>query len=86
MPDGELTLGTPSTPVAPNVVAELVIASQPLDASRDPEEFGTVLIGLGRVAIHGADHAVRNPLPVRCFSSKAITLGVFHSHRATLFL
>ena len=46
MPHGELTLGTPSTPVAPNVVAELVIASQPLDASRDAEQFGTALVGL----------------------------------------
>jgi G8 domain-containing protein len=86
MPDRELTVGTPSTPVAPNVVAELVIANQPLDASRDPEQFGTALIGLGRVTMHGADDAVWDPVPVRFFSSEAFTLGMFHCHRATLFL
>jgi len=86
MPDGELTVGTPSTPVAPNVVDELVSANQPLDACRDPDQFGTALIGLGRVTRHGADDAGWDPVPVRFFSSEAITLGMFHRHRATLFL
>jgi len=86
MPDGELTVGTPSTPITPNAVAELVIANRSLDASRDPEQFGTALIGLGRVTMHSADDAVWDPVPVRFFSSDAITLGVFHCHRATLFL
>jgi hypothetical protein len=86
MPDGELTVGTPSKPVAPNVVDELVIANQPLDACRDPDQFGTAFIGLGRVTMHGADDAGWDPVPVRFFTSEAITLGMFHRHRATLFL
>jgi hypothetical protein len=61
-----------STAVAPNVVAQLVIAHQPLDASRDPEQFGTPLIGLCRVTMHGADDAVWEPGSRR--------------HRATQFL
>lgn len=46
----------------PNVVAELVIANQLLDANRDPEQFGTALIGL----MHGAGDAVRDQCPIRC--------------------
>jgi hypothetical protein len=54
LPTGTLQIGSASTPVAPGVTAELVIADQPLNLLNDPQQFGTGLIGLGTVSIHGS--------------------------------
>ncbi len=61
--DGELEVGTAVTPVSPAVKAEIVIADRPLETSgRDPQQFGTSIIALGKVTMHGA---VKNPTFVR---------------------
>ncbi len=54
MPIGTLEIGTAAQPVAASVTAELVIADQALDTVADPEQFGTGLIALGTVTMHGA--------------------------------
>jgi hypothetical protein len=54
MAAGNLDVGTAATPVAAGVTAEIVIANQPLNTTADPEQFGTALIGLGKVRMHGA--------------------------------
>src|SRR2546428_8128872 len=54
MAAGSLEVGTSTSPVAADVTAEIVIANQPLNAGTDPEQFGTALIGLGKVPMHGA--------------------------------
>ncbi len=54
MPTGTLQIGTAVVPVAQGVEAELVIADQPLDLINDPQQFGTGLIALGTVTIHGS--------------------------------
>jgi len=54
MPMGHLRIGTASAPVAANVTAEVVIADKPLNLAADPRQFGTGLIALGEVTIHGA--------------------------------
>jgi G8 domain len=51
---GQLEVGTPAAPIAAGVSAEIVIADQPLDTAKDPEQFGTGLIGLGKVTISGS--------------------------------
>jgi hypothetical protein len=61
-PAGTLEIGTQATPVSPAVTAELIIADRPLAPTSpdpdtgvvDPKQYGTALIGLGRVTIHGA--------------------------------
>ena len=54
MATGSLDVGTASSPVPASVTAEIVIANQPLNTTSDPEVFGTGLIGLGKVTMHGA--------------------------------
>ena len=54
MPTGTLQIGTASSPVSSGVKAELVIADQSLDLQADPSQYGTGLIALGTVSIHGA--------------------------------
>lgn len=49
---GRLEVGTPTQPVA--ATAEIVIADRALDTSVDPEQFGTGLLVLGKVTMHGA--------------------------------
>lgn len=51
---GRLEIGTVEAPIAANVTAELVIADQPVDTTRDPEQLTVGLIGLGTVRMHGA--------------------------------
>ena len=45
-----------------NVSAEIVIADRPLDTTRDPEQFGNGIVGLGTIRVHGA---VRTPTFMR---------------------
>lgn len=57
-----LEIGTEAHPISANVEAEVVIANQKLNTSSDPGQFGTGLIGLGTVRIHGA---VKQPTFIR---------------------
>ncbi|MGH9256860.1 MAG: G8 domain-containing protein [Vicinamibacterales bacterium] len=59
---GRFDMGTPDVPVAPGVTAELVIADQRIDTSRDPEQLTGGLVGLGTIRMHGA---VKTPTFVR---------------------
>ena len=54
MSGGLLEIGTVADPVDANVTAELVFADRALDLTLDPEQFGTGLIGLGTIRMHGA--------------------------------
>lgn len=54
MPAGRLQIGTAALPVVSGVKAELVIADKPLDPQLDPRQYGTGLIALGQVTIHGS--------------------------------
>lgn len=51
---GYLEVGTPERPVAADVTAEIVIADKPIDTDVDPEQFGTGLLAMGKVTMHGA--------------------------------
>jgi hypothetical protein len=51
---GRLEIGTQESPIADDVSAEIVIADQPIDTTRDPEQFGGGLIGLGTIRMHGS--------------------------------
>ena len=57
-----LQIGTTGAPVAANVTAEIVIADRPVDTGIDPEQYGTGLLGFGRVTMHGS---VKSPTFVR---------------------
>ena len=57
MPGGGLQIGTIGSPVAAGVTAEIVIADRPFETGVDPEQYGTGLIGFGRVTMHGATKA-----------------------------
>jgi len=52
--EGELRIGTVGNPIASNVTAEIVITDTPINKATDPSEFGTGLIVLGKVRMHGA--------------------------------
>ncbi len=54
MPTGTLQIGTAANPLPASLKAEIVIADQPLNLVTDPRQFGTGLIALGTVSIHGA--------------------------------
>jgi hypothetical protein len=59
LPGGALHVGTPSNPVSPSITAEIIIKDQPLNASIDPDQYGTGLLSIdGQVTMHGA---VRSP-------------------------
>lgn len=51
---GQLEIGSETAPALPNVRAEIVIADQPLDSGFDPDQYGTGLIGFGKVTAHGS--------------------------------
>jgi hypothetical protein len=51
---GELTAGTVAAPIAAEAKAEIVVANRPLDPARDPDQYGTALIVLGTLRMHGA--------------------------------
>src|SRR5574341_1489005 len=62
MPGGILQVGTEQSPVAANIKAEIVITNTPLNSTLDPSQYGTALLALGDVTIHGA---VKSPTFVR---------------------
>jgi PKD repeat protein len=51
---GNLIVGTAANPIAANVNCNIDIANQAINTSTDPEQFGTGLIVLGNVTMHGA--------------------------------
>ena len=62
LPAGTLEIGSATHPIGPDVQAEIVIADWPLATSGpddvtgvyDPRQFGTGLLGLGTITMHGA--------------------------------
>jgi len=54
MPTGTLQIGTVSAPISSRVTAELIIADQALNLTQDPSQYGTGLLVLGKINIHGA--------------------------------
>jgi hypothetical protein len=55
LPNGTLEVGTPQMPVHPTAVAEIVVRDTPLDASADPDQYGTGVLSVdGTVTMHGA--------------------------------
>src|SRR5262245_11530834 len=60
---GQLDLGTTAAPVAPGVIAEIVISNTPLGGGvADVDQFGTGIVVLGRLKMHGS---VKTPTFVR---------------------
>lgn len=55
MPTGLLQIGTAEKPVASNIKAEILITNTAPDLSMDPCQFGTGLLVLGKVNMHGAE-------------------------------
>jgi hypothetical protein len=51
---GALEVGRVGSPVNANVTAEIVFANVALNTTTDPEQYGTGIIGFGRVYMHGA--------------------------------
>jgi hypothetical protein len=51
---GYLQVGTQANPVAANVLANIVIANQPINTTIDPQQYGTGLIVLGKMTSYGA--------------------------------
>jgi hypothetical protein len=51
---GTLQVGTAANPVAAGLLANIVIANQAINTANDPNQFGTGLIVLGNVTMHGA--------------------------------
>jgi hypothetical protein len=51
---GSLIVGTATNPVAANVTANIVIANQAINTKNDPSQFGTGLIVMGTLTMHGA--------------------------------
>jgi hypothetical protein len=54
LPGGYLQVGTQADPVAASVLADVVLANQPINTTTDPEQFGTGLIVLGQMTTYGA--------------------------------
>jgi hypothetical protein len=62
MPGGTLEVGTEQDPIAANINAEIIIKNTPLNSTIDPSQYGTALLALGDVIIHGS---VKSPTFVR---------------------
>jgi hypothetical protein len=63
MSAGVVEVGTAAAPIAANVTAEIVIANSAFgNGVSDPEQFGTGIIVLGKLAMHGS---VKTPTFVR---------------------
>ena len=57
--EGTLQIGTAAKPIRPHVTAEVVFVDQPFDLTTDPdnpdpEQWGTGLLGFGKIEVHGA--------------------------------
>ena len=66
LPNGMLEVGSASSPVPASVTAEIIIKDRALNASTDPDQYGTGLLSIdGTVTMHGAS---KNPTFVRTAS------------------
>jgi hypothetical protein len=54
MEPGYLDIGTETNPVSPDVVAEIIVADQPIDRVLDPAQIGTGIEALGKITMHGS--------------------------------
>ncbi|MEK6843927.1 MAG: Ig-like domain-containing protein [Nanoarchaeota archaeon] len=61
-PEGTLEVGSEGNPIPDGISAEIIIRDVPIDSIEDPAQFGTALIGLGKVSMHGS---LMNPTFVR---------------------
>jgi G8 domain len=50
---GRLEVGTTSTPIASTVTAEIIINNQAIDKTKDPESYGTGILGFGHIVMVG---------------------------------
>lgn len=51
---GHLQVGTVASPINANNTAEIVIANVALNLVSDPKQFGTSILGWGKITMHGA--------------------------------
>ena len=66
LPNGVLEVGSASSPVPASVTAEIIIKDLALNASTDPDQYGTGLLSIdGTVTLHGA---TKSPTFVRAAS------------------
>ena len=66
LPNGMLEVGSASSPVPASVTAEIIIKDMALNASTDPDQYGTGLLSIdGTVTMHGA---AKSPTFVRTAS------------------
>ena len=68
-PGATLEAGTPDAPIPAQFSVEIVISDQPLDLEHDPHQFGTGLVSLGKVTMHGS---VKEPTFLRVADSDPI--------------
>ena len=52
--EGALEVGSPASPIAANVTAEITIADRPFDPELDPSQAGNGIVAFGKVTMHGA--------------------------------
>ena len=51
---GRSRSGSPTSPIAANVTAEIAIADRPFDPDLDPSQAGNGIVAFGKVTMHGA--------------------------------
>jgi len=78
---GEFRVGTQSSPVAPTVVTEIVIRDQPLNATVDPNQYGSGFVSFGTVNIHGS---VRTPTFVRLSAAPNVGDTIFRTSQPVI--
>jgi hypothetical protein len=72
---GRFVVGTPGAPVQAGVTAEIIISNEAVDKSKDPESYGTGIIGLGRVVIVGEAKSSYVRLAAEATPGTAFTLA-----------
>jgi hypothetical protein len=60
--DGALEVGSPTSPIAADVTAEITIADRPFEPELDPSQAGNGIVAFGNVMMNGA---AKNPTFVR---------------------
>lgn len=77
---GVLEVGTEAAPVQAQVQAEIALGGEPLDTSRDPDQYGGGLLAWGTVSMHGA---VKSPTFTRTTSEPLSGDSTLHVADAT---
>jgi G8 domain len=62
MDEGYFEVGSAGTPIAADVMAEIIVADQKIDRQLDPAELGSGIESLGKITMHGA---IKSPTFVR---------------------